>query len=167
MRNTCSHRGLVDRGVRHTGEDGGSTLFMMSVVLHDDDVDNVFVAQQADRVRVHVHSHCGLVDRRIHHNREDSGSAVVRAVFLLFVRARACVCMCVHLGHSYDVRDFSEDRASLCETIVPEQLDLYEADVVTTFSRLDSHSTSGPDGLKGRTLKNCAAQLGKIFILEI
>ena len=96
MRNTCSHRGLVDRGVRHTGEDGGSTLFMMSVVLHDDDVDNVFVAQQADRVRVHVHSHCGLVDRRIHHNREDSGSAVVRTVFCCScARARACVCVCV------------------------------------------------------------------------
>ena len=100
-------------------------------------------------------------------------AAVLLFVLFFVVRARArararvCVCMCVHLGHSYDVRDFSEDRASLCETIVPEQLDLYEADVVTTFSRLDSHSTSGSDGLKGRTLKNCAAQLGKIFILEI
>ena len=56
--------------------------------------------------------------------------------------------------------------ASLCETTVPEQLDLFEADVVTgTFSRLNSHKTSGPDGLKCRTSKTCAIQLGKIFTL--
>ena len=48
---------------------------------------------------------------------------------------------------------------------MPEQLDLSEADVVTTFSRLNSHNASGPDGPKGRTLKNCAAQPGKIFTL--
>ena len=48
---------------------------------------------------------------------------------------------------------------------VPEQLDLSEADVVTSFSRLNLHKASGPDGLKGRTLKNCATQLGKIFTL--
>ena len=51
----------------------------------------------------------------------------------------------------FDVRDFSEDCATLCETSVPEQLDLSEADVVTSFSRLNSHKASGPDGLKGRT----------------
>ena len=45
---------------------------------------------------------------------------------------------------------------------MPEQLDLSEADVVTSFSRLNSHKASGPDG---RTLKNCATQLGKIFTL--
>ena len=39
----------------------------------------------------------------------------------------------------FDVRDFSEDCATLCETIVPEQLDLSETDVVTRFSRLNSH----------------------------
>ena len=54
----------------------------------------------------------------------------------------------------FDVRDFSEDCASLCETNVPEQLDLSEADVVTSFSRLNTHKASGPDGLKGRTLNN-------------
>ena len=57
----------------------------------------------------------------------------------------------------FDVRDFSEDCATLCETIVPEQLDLSETDVVTSFSRLNSHKASGPDGLKGSTLRNCAA----------
>ena len=31
----------------------------------------------------------------------------------------------------FDVRDFSEDCATLCETIVPEQLDLSEADAVS------------------------------------
>ena len=31
----------------------------------------------------------------------------------------------------FDVLDFSEDCATLCETVVPEQLDLSEADVVT------------------------------------
>ena len=51
----------------------------------------------------------------------------------------------------FDVRDFSEGSATLCETIVPEQLDLSETDVVTSFSRLNSHKASGPDGLKGRT----------------
>ena len=51
----------------------------------------------------------------------------------------------------FDVRDFSEDSATLCETTVPEQLDLSETDVVTSFSRLNSHKASGPDGLKGRT----------------
>ena len=51
----------------------------------------------------------------------------------------------------FDVRDFSVDCATLCETIVPEQLDLFEADVVTSFSRLNSHKAFGPDGLKGRT----------------
>ena len=56
-------------------------------------------------------------------------------------------------------------RVALCETSVPEQLDLSEADVVTSFSRLNLHKASGPDGLKGRTLKNCATQLGKIFTL--
>ena len=62
----------------------------------------------------------------------------------------------------FDVRDFSEDCASLCETIVPEQLDLFQADVVTSFSRLNLHIASSPDGLKGRTqLGNDAAQLGK------
>ena len=50
----------------------------------------------------------------------------------------------------FDVRDFSEDYASLCETVAPEQLDLSEADIVTSFSRLNSHKTSGSDGLKGR-----------------
>ena len=65
----------------------------------------------------------------------------------------------------FDDRDFSEDYASLCETTVPEQLDLSEADVITSFSRLNSHKTSGHDGLKGRTSKNCATQLGKIFTL--
>ena len=65
------------------------------------------------------------------------------------------------------VRDFSEDCATLCETIVPEQLDLSEADVVTSFSRLNPHKASGPDGLKGRTLKNCATQLRKIFTLIV
>jgi len=59
----------------------------------------------------------------------------------------------------FDVRDFSEDCATLCETSVPEQLDL---SVVTSFSPLNSHKASGPDG---RTLKNCATQLGKIFTL--
>ena len=39
----------------------------------------------------------------------------------------------------FDVRDFSEDCATLYETIVPEQLDLSETDVVTRFSRLNSH----------------------------
>ena len=48
---------------------------------------------------------------------------------------------------------------------MPEQLNLSEADVVTSFSRLNSHKASGPDGLKGRTLKNCVTQLGKIFTL--
>ena len=56
---------------------------MMSVVLDDDDVDDVVVVLQDDGVR--VHSHCGLVDRSIHHNGEDDGSAVVRV----------CVCVCV------------------------------------------------------------------------
>ena len=65
----------------------------------------------------------------------------------------------------FDVRDFSEDCASLCETIVPEQLDLFEANVVTSFSRLNLYIASSPDGLKGRTLKSYAAQLGKIFTL--
>ena len=51
----------------------------------------------------------------------------------------------------FEVRDFSENCATLCETIVPEQLDLSETDVVTSFSRLNSHKASGPDGLKGRT----------------
>ena len=51
----------------------------------------------------------------------------------------------------FDVRDFSKDCATPCETIVPEQLDLSETDVVTSFSRLNSHKASGPDGLKGRT----------------
>ena len=51
----------------------------------------------------------------------------------------------------FDARDFSENCATLCETIVPEQLDLSEADVVTSFSRLNSHKAFGPDGLKGRT----------------
>ena len=46
----------------------------------------------------------------------------------------------------FDVRDSSEYCASLCETIVPE------ADVVTSFSRLNTYKASGPDGLKGRTL---------------
>ena len=40
----------------------------------------------------------------------------------------------------FDVRDFSEDYATLYETIVPEQLDLSETDVVTSFSRLNSHN---------------------------
>ena len=48
---------------------------------------------------------------------------------------------------------------------MPEQLDLSETDVVTRFSRLNSHKASGPDGPKGRTLKNCATQLGNIFTL--
>ena len=48
---------------------------------------------------------------------------------------------------------------------MPEQLDLSEADVVTSFSRLNSHKASGPDGLKGRTYKNCATQLWKSFTL--
>ena len=48
----------------------------------------------------------------------------------------------------FDVRDSSEYCASLCETIVPE------ADVVTSFSRLNTYKASGPDGLKGRTLNN-------------
>ena len=65
----------------------------------------------------------------------------------------------------FDVRDFSEECATLCETILPVQLDLSEADVVTSFYRPNSHKASGPDGLKGRTLKNCATQLGKIFTL--
>ena len=39
----------------------------------------------------------------------------------------------------FDVRQLSEDCASLYETIVPEQLDLSEADLVTSFSRLNSH----------------------------
>ena len=51
----------------------------------------------------------------------------------------------------FDVRDFSENCATLCETVVPEQLDLSETDVVTSFSRLNSHKASGSDGLKGRT----------------
>ena len=38
-------------------------------------------------------------------------------------------------------------------------------DLVTSFSQLNSHKVSGPDGLKGRTLKNCAAQIGKILTL--
>ena len=54
----------------------------------------------------------------------------------------------------FDIRDFSEDCVSLCETIVPELLDLSEADVVTSFSRLNTNKASGPDGLKGRTLNN-------------
>ena len=48
----------------------------------------------------------------------------------------------------FDVRDSSEYCASLCETIVPE------ADVVTSFSRLNTYKAPGPDGLKGRTLNN-------------
>ena len=68
------------------------------------------------------------------------------------------VMMCTDTVHElnrfyarFDVRDFSQDCATLCETIVPEQLDLSETDVVTSFSRLNSHKASGPDGLKGRT----------------
>ena len=48
---------------------------------------------------------------------------------------------------------------------MPEQLDLFEADVVTSFFRLNLHIASSPDGLKGRTQKSYAAQLGKIFTL--
>ena len=58
----------------------------------------------------------------------------------------------------FDGRDFSEDCATLCEAIGPEQLDLSETVVVTSFSRLNSHKASGPDGLKGRTLTKCATQ---------
>ena len=44
----------------------------------------------------------------------------------------------------FDVREFREDCASLYETMVPEQIDLSETDVVTRFSRQNSHKTSGP-----------------------
>ena len=47
----------------------------------------------------------------------------------------------------FTVRDFGEDRASLCQTVVAEQLDLFEASVVTSFPPMNSHNASGPDGL--------------------
>jgi hypothetical protein len=65
----------------------------------------------------------------------------------------------------FDVRDFSADCDSLCQTIKPEPLNIAEDHVVSVFKRLNPNKAPGPDGVKGKILKNCASQLGKIFTL--
>lgn len=40
---------------------------------------------------------------------------------------------------------------------------IQEREVVTVLHKIKPHKASGPDGLKGKVLKECAAQLGHVY----
>ena len=63
----------------------------------------------------------------------------------------------------FDVRDFKAECEDFCSTLEPETLTISESDVLATLKRLNPHKAPGPDGIKGKLLKNCASQLSSIF----
>ena len=63
----------------------------------------------------------------------------------------------------FDVDDHRDECTSICQSIIPHDLEICEEEVVRVFSSLNANKASGPDGVKSKVLKLCATQLGKIF----
>ena len=63
----------------------------------------------------------------------------------------------------FDVRDFKPDCDRLCATLDPSPLTVTEEAVTACFSRVNPRKAPGPDGVKGRVLKECASQLSQVF----
>ena len=63
----------------------------------------------------------------------------------------------------FDVRDFKLECENFCSTLDPDELTIHEEDVLSTFKRLNPHKAPGPDGVKGKLIKNCAVQLSSVF----
>ena len=63
----------------------------------------------------------------------------------------------------FDKHDFSNECDTVCAGMTPTPVTIKEQDVISIFQQLNPHKAPGPDGLKGRVLKECATQLGPIF----
>lgn len=63
----------------------------------------------------------------------------------------------------FDVSDFKLECDRLCATLDPSAVTVTKESVVACFSRVNPHKAPGPDGVKGRVLKECASQLGQVF----
>ena len=63
----------------------------------------------------------------------------------------------------FDIRDCNEEWLSLCQNLLPDQIEISHTDVELSFLKLKSKKAAGPDRITGRVLKNCAWQLSPIF----
>ena len=61
----------------------------------------------------------------------------------------------------FDTTDFSKETDTVCEPLltVPNDVNVSEDDVKRVFSRLNPRKASGPDGVGGKVLKECAGSL--------
>ena len=63
----------------------------------------------------------------------------------------------------FDVTDFRNECNEVCQNLVHAPVNVIEDDVVKVLSRVNPHKATGPDGLKGKVLRECAYQLGPMF----
>ena len=62
----------------------------------------------------------------------------------------------------YDAHDFKEECDQICELPVATHVPVTTEAVRCCFARLSRpHKIPGPDGLRGRVLRECASQLGQ------
>ena len=57
----------------------------------------------------------------------------------------------------------SDECNTVCESLISCPVTVDEGDVVKFLSRINPRKAPGPDGLKGRVLRVCAEQLGRVF----
>lgn len=52
---------------------------------------------------------------------------------------------------------------SICAGLTPCPVNLQETEVLSVLRGLNPHKAPGPDGFKGKVLKECAAKLALVF----
>ena len=69
------------------------------------------------------------------------------------------------LNYFYARFEASNTETCMRTSAVPEDcvITLSVADVSKTFKQVNIHKAAGPDGLPGRLLRECAAQLASVF----
>ena len=63
----------------------------------------------------------------------------------------------------FDDQDYSKECDDLCAKLEPSPIVLAEKEVVGILAKLNPYKSPGPDGLRGRVLKECSQQLGKVL----
>ena len=60
----------------------------------------------------------------------------------------------------FDVKDFKRECNTLCHNLTVVPITVEKFDVIRILSRVNPRKATGPDGLNGRILKDCATELG-------
>ena len=70
-----------------------------------------------------------------------------------------------HFYARFNKNDFSKECNVLCNELVPCAMTLEEKGIIRVLQRVNPQKATGPDGFKGKVLKECATQLGHVFKL--